>query len=336
MLKISVIVPVYNAETFLNKCIDSIRKQSYEALEIILINDGSLDGSGMICESYKKLDSRVKVIHQKNAGVSAARNAGLDIARGDFVTFVDSDDYIQPDMYQKMIEYIINFKCDLVVCDCMKKKTDRDFEPYIHEYRGGYYSRKQLLEEYYPQLLITNSLEYPLTISNYTCLFRNVRTPRYKVGVKYSEDWLFGCQLMLQINSFYYMKGQMYYIYNCCNMNSATHTPFINKWNDYMILHEEFQKIFSNNENYDFKKQLNEVLLFMVCNECADILNEKELSKREKMSRLNKILYEKKVRNMFKSLIIKDLEISLKLKILIWCYAHPWLAKSLVYYKRKK
>ena len=103
MLKISVIVPVYNAETFLNKCIDSIRKQSYEALEIILINDGSLDGSGMICESYKKLDSRVKVIHQKNAGVSAARNAGLDIARGDFVTFVDSDDYIQPDMYQKMI-----------------------------------------------------------------------------------------------------------------------------------------------------------------------------------------------------------------------------------------
>ena len=119
-------------------------------------------------------------------------------------------------------------------------------------------------------------------------------------------------------------------------MNSATHTPSINKWNNYMILHEEFQKIFSNNENYDFKKQLNEVLLFMVCNECADILNEKEFSKREKMSRLNRILYEKKVRNMFKSLMINDLKISLKLKILIWCYAHPWFAKSLVYYKRKK
>ena len=75
MLKISVIVPVYNAETFLNKCIDSILKQSYEALEIILIDDGSIDDSGMICERYKKLDSRIKVIHQKNAGVSAARNA---------------------------------------------------------------------------------------------------------------------------------------------------------------------------------------------------------------------------------------------------------------------
>ena len=92
MPKISVIVPVYKAEKFLATCIESILNQTYGNLEIILVDDGSPDSCGKICEKYALSDSRVKVVHQKNAGVAAARNVGLDLAEGDYVTFVDSDE----------------------------------------------------------------------------------------------------------------------------------------------------------------------------------------------------------------------------------------------------
>ena len=104
MKKISVIVPVYKVEAVLKKCLDSIITQTYENLEIILVDDGSPDSSGKICDEYSKRDSRVKVIHKKNAGVAAARNSGLKVATGKYCTFVDSDDYIEPVMYQSMIQ----------------------------------------------------------------------------------------------------------------------------------------------------------------------------------------------------------------------------------------
>ena len=100
---ISVIVPVYNVEKYIEKCIDSISKQTYRNLEIILIDDGSTDNSGQICDEYLKMDSRIQVYHKKNGGLSSARNAGLRVARGEWVGFVDSDDYIEPDMYETLL-----------------------------------------------------------------------------------------------------------------------------------------------------------------------------------------------------------------------------------------
>lgn len=97
---ISVIVPVYNVEKYLHKCINSILNQTYKNLEIILIDDGSTDNSGKICDEYALKDNRIKVIHKENGGLSSARNAGLDICSGDYIGFVDSDDYIAEDMYE--------------------------------------------------------------------------------------------------------------------------------------------------------------------------------------------------------------------------------------------
>ena len=93
--KVSIIVPVYNVEEYLNKCVDSIINQTYKNIEVILINDGSKDSSGEICDTYAKKDSRVKVIHKENGGVSSARNKGLEASTGDFIMFVDSDDWIE-------------------------------------------------------------------------------------------------------------------------------------------------------------------------------------------------------------------------------------------------
>ena len=101
---ISVIVPVYKVENFLNKCVDSILNQTYTYLEVILVDDGSPDNCGALCDQYSQSDSRVRVIHQDNRGLSAARNSGMDIATGDYISFVDSDDYLSPCFY----EYLMN------------------------------------------------------------------------------------------------------------------------------------------------------------------------------------------------------------------------------------
>ena len=100
--KISIIIPVYRVETYLPKCIESILVQTYKNLEIILVDDGSPDRCGKICDEYQKKDGRIRVIHKKNEGVARARNDGLDCATGDYISFIDSDDWIAPDAYEKL------------------------------------------------------------------------------------------------------------------------------------------------------------------------------------------------------------------------------------------
>ena len=112
---ISVIVPVYNAEAFLCKCIDSIRVQTYQNLEIVLVNDGSVDRSAEICNYYAQQDIRVKVLHQRNKGVSEARNYGIAMANGDYIGFVDADDWIEKEMYQSLYELIEQYEADVSI-----------------------------------------------------------------------------------------------------------------------------------------------------------------------------------------------------------------------------
>ena len=112
--QISVIVPVYNVEKYLARCVDSILAQTYENLEVILVDDGATDRSGLICDEFASKDSRVKVIHKKNGGLSSARNAGLETAAGEYIAFVDSDDWIEPDAYAHMMQLMKKHQVKLV------------------------------------------------------------------------------------------------------------------------------------------------------------------------------------------------------------------------------
>lgn len=114
--KISVIVPIYKVEPYLRKCVDSIICQTYKNLEIILVDDGSPDNCGLMCDEYAKQDTRVRVIHKTNGGLSDARNAGLDIVTGEYIAFVDSDDWIEPFMYEKLLDNMVHFNADMAVC----------------------------------------------------------------------------------------------------------------------------------------------------------------------------------------------------------------------------
>lgn len=106
MTKITIIVPVYQVEDYLDRCVQSLMKQTYSELEIILVDDGSVDSSPQMCDQYAKIDNRVKVIHKENGGLSSARNSGIDVATGDYIMFVDSDDYIELDTCQRLYELI--------------------------------------------------------------------------------------------------------------------------------------------------------------------------------------------------------------------------------------
>ena len=120
MSTISIIVPVYEVEKYLKRCVDSILCQTFCDIEVILVDDGSSDNCGFICDEYAKQDKRVKVIHKQNGGLSSARNAGLDIATGDYIGFVDSDDWIHPQMYEYLYNCALKYNLDIMTC-CFEK-----------------------------------------------------------------------------------------------------------------------------------------------------------------------------------------------------------------------
>ena len=125
---VSVIVPVYNVEDYVERCVNSISSQSYKLLDIILIDDGSTDSSGIICDKLAQRDNRIRIVHKQNEGLGYARNSGLDIAKGQYIFFVDSDDYIMPDIIAILVDSIMKYKADIACCGYRSGKK----EYYVH------------------------------------------------------------------------------------------------------------------------------------------------------------------------------------------------------------
>jgi len=147
---LSIIVPVYNVQNYLKKCIESILIQSFQDFELILVNDGSTDDSGKICDEYLLQDRRVKVIHKLNGGLGDARNAGIIDSIGEFIGFVDSDDWIDSDMYQVLINLQIQHKSDIVSCNYMRTDTSKNDD----SLKIVNYSRDEALNDLYSNKFI--------------------------------------------------------------------------------------------------------------------------------------------------------------------------------------
>lgn len=181
---ISVIVPVYNVMNYLKQCLDSIIQQTYTNLEIILVDDGSTDQSGSICDSYKEKDSRITVIHKKNGGLSDARNAGLNISKGDYISFVDSDDYLSPYFYEVLIGVAEKKNCDIVALKGGTSFWDGEEAPILaknNEMFSAYYSNSHdVLERMLYQEIATGA---PFKLYKKE-VFDNIRFP---VGYLYED-----------------------------------------------------------------------------------------------------------------------------------------------------
>lgn len=218
MSKISVIIPIYNAEDFLSKSVESVLNQTLKDIELLLIDDGSTDNSGKICDEYALKDKRVKVYHQENSGVSAARNNGIKLAKGEYIAFVDSDDYINPDMLEKMYQKAIEAGSDIVMCDAVTVYDNNTKEPDTITQ----ISKSRLLKHasFTPNLLLEMAGSVWRCIYKKSLIIDNNIT--FPIGLKFSEDRIFNIYAFGFAKSVYYMKKAFYNRY--INLKSAVHS----------------------------------------------------------------------------------------------------------------
>lgn len=151
--KISMIIPVYNAEQYLKKCVDSVRAQTYGNLEIMLVDDGSTDSSGELCDTYAEKDERIRVVHKENGGLVSAWKAGVKECRGEYVSFLDSDDWIDPEMLSEMSAYLTGNDREMVISDYIIERDGGGQEYVWQKLAPGEYGRKEIEEKIFPCLL---------------------------------------------------------------------------------------------------------------------------------------------------------------------------------------
>lgn len=273
---ISIVVPVYNVEAYLCNCIESIRNQTYCNIEVILVDDGSSDQSPIICDEYSKKDKRIKVIHQKNAGLSSARNAGINIAKGVYIGFVHSDDYIETTMFESLYKGITKYSCDIAICNY-----------YVEE-------RDKLLIEKPPmdQEVILDSKEATkllldgISIKSYawdklykTELFHGIR---YPVGL---NDIDINTMLLLfdkakqicQLQEFGYYYQRM--DRNALNYNNTSRWLSILK-----RIHQKAKSLFKTKKEFDFSlKKGKEIRVFLFELPCLDNLGDHAIAYAEEL-----------------------------------------------------
>lgn len=228
MPEISIIVPVYKVEKYLDRCVESILNQTFTDFELILVDDGSPDNCPQMCDEWEKKDERIRVIHKENGGVSVARNVGLDNAKGNFIGFVDSDDWILPDMYQTLYELIENGKYDISICGIVRTIEEK----YIDTLRSSEEKYIYSKEEYLKKILkvkTQDSNHYPCNKLYRKEVMDNVKFPE---GLSIGED--VESTFLAVVNSEKIIEtkkvGYIYWL----NLESATIAAFDAKQLDYI------------------------------------------------------------------------------------------------------
>lgn len=221
---ISIVVPVYNVEKYLNRCIDSIINQTYSNIEIILVNDGSKDNSGNICDSYAAKDERIKVIHKENGGLSDARNVGIENSTGEYMCFIDSDDFISDKMIEKMREKIMNTHSDIVICNRIHFYNEREQHIKYKIIEGNLIMNA---EEAIKELNSFRYFDMSACSKLYkSSLFEKLKFPKGKL----SEDAYIMYLLFDNSNKITYFSDPLYYYYqrqNSISKDSKINYDFI-------------------------------------------------------------------------------------------------------------
>ncbi len=207
---ISVIVPVYNVEKYLNQCVESIVNQTYRNLEIILVDDGSPDNCPQMCDDWAKKDAHIRVIHKENGGVSSARNAGLDVCKGEYIAFVDSDDWLESDMYETMVSQIKD-NC-LIVCEYTKSIcADADF---VKKNETVYFKRTE-----FSALLSNGRINSPFNKLYKQNQLNNIR---FHKDISLGEDLLFNLEVLQSSKADILFISEPLYHYRCEEKNTLS------------------------------------------------------------------------------------------------------------------
>lgn len=317
---VSIIVPVYKVEKYLKRCVDSLTNQTLSDIEIILVDDGSPDNSGKICDSLQEKDCRIKVIHKSNGGLSSARNAGVKIAQGQYIGFVDSDDDVTLDMYEKMYSVAKRENVDFVMSDYQRICADGRCYLKTLDIPSGLYEKKQMRRIIFPNLIMGENIEYGPLLSVWHCLYRmdflRQNNLYFDEKVRWSEDNIFSAIAGYCCERFYYMKGEgLYHYYQ--NEGTITTSYRSGAWKVYCTMNEHLHNFFDPIKDFDFSRQLKLHMIYYACN-C--IGQELTLPKLEAKRGIRNILETRQLRDSFTDFKMPRVGIKLKIQLYLMKY----------------
>lgn len=307
---ISVIVPVYNTQKYLSKCIESLINQSYRHLQIVIIDDGSTDNSQSLCDAYAEQDSRVTVVHKKNQGVSSARNLGIELAHGDYISFIDSDDWLEPDAYEHLIRCILKHKVDAVIfeyfVDDEKGRSAHKTYPHLH----GLMDKAKAVET---TISPVNRFAWSkIYAKNLICNLR------FEESIHIGEDTLFACAALGNAKSVFYTDKSLYH--HVQSEVSATRCAFNQKRFTGIEAYSRLVLLCKNNYPKIVYVALSAYVSLLVST-IVELYGAKDYPESEEIiGNLNR-----KVRSHFLSVIFSGkISIRVKLRFLLCCI-NPWL-----------
>ncbi len=247
---ISIIVPIYNIENYLPQCIESIMKQTYTDLEILLVDDGSKDSCSKICDKYKERDSRIKVIHKENGGLVSARKAGLVEAQGEYVAYVDGDDWIEANMFMELFNILDRYQVDIVMCGHIED-TGNISKKVLCGLEEGYYDKRQLIETVYPSMIVGDAFfDWNVSAGVWGKLFKKESIMCYQMAVDericMGEDAACTYPALLNAHSIYVMSKCLYHY-------RQTTGSMVKNIQNYEKEREQFGVLFSS-VNHIFEK----------------------------------------------------------------------------------
>lgn len=256
---LSIIIPVYNVEPYLPECLDSILAQTFTDFEVLLIDDGSTDGSPGLCDKYAGRDGRIRCFHKENGGHMSARQEGFRQSLGKYISFVDSDDWIAPVMYEKMCDAAKKTDADVICCNYTSVAPDKEIER--RDFcEPGLYDKPQLAEKIYPQLLLSGSFfHFGVSPSLYTKLFRKSLLEKHlfqvPLSVKLGEDGLTVYPCLLDASSACFLADALYYYRS--RSGSLTHTMDHGRLAENRLLFDTYDKLIDLAAHPYMEKQLH-------------------------------------------------------------------------------
>lgn len=233
---VSIIIPVYNVEEFLARCLDSVVAQNYQNIEVLLVDDGATDKSGIICDEYAVRDSRFIVLHKSNGGVSSARNLGIERAKGEYLCFVDSDDTVEPDMVQDMVKNAQEYNADITCCLLDVVEIDGTSRN-LHKGKSDLYKNTEIITNYFTDQFIKDQMYGPYNKLFKSTVVKNKIFKPYKLG----EDILFIFEILLCCNNIYIGNKVGYHYLH--RSGSAMTSTFCKKKIDYIFAAKEVVKL---------------------------------------------------------------------------------------------
>lgn len=287
---ISIIIPIYNVEDHLQNCIDSVLEQSFTSFELILVNDGSQDKCGQICEAYAKKDSRIKVFHQKNKGVSSARNTGIDNAIGDYLAFIDPDDIILPNMYEVLMKYATEYTADVTVCQYNQKNEieKSDKTPQVWKKTKTAINHEEIMNEIFPNLLVNNTFSLiPCFNKLYKRSIFDIYHIRFDEYKSFGEDKQFNLNILPNIGTLVFVNKPLYIYFK--RQGESLSQVFRRDFYYYLLDDKRF--LINICEKYNLNQYItiiNELFITKVLIFIQDVIINSQLSKNIK----NDILFE--------------------------------------------